>query len=115
MEFKDRLKSERLRLGLTQKQLAEKIGVTDRTIQNYERGVKNTARFEHVRALAAVFGISTDALTGDKPEVQSDQATMERLVEQVKALFAGGELSEADKEAVLLEITEAYFNAKRKR
>ncbi|MDR0944212.1 MAG: helix-turn-helix domain-containing protein [Ruminococcus sp.] len=115
MEFKDRLKSERIRLKLTQKQLAEKIGVTDRTIQNYERGVKNTARFEHVHALAGVFGISTSELTGETSSPKDDSMTMERLVGQVKALFAGGELSEADKEAALLEITEAYFQAKRKR
>jgi transcriptional regulator with XRE-family HTH domain len=115
MEFKDKLKSERLRLGLTQKQLAEKIGITDRTIQNYERGNKNAARFEHVRALAAIFGISTSELTGESIDEKSDSLTMERLVGQVKALFAGGELSEADKEAAVMEITQAYFQTKRKR
>jgi transcriptional regulator with XRE-family HTH domain len=115
MEFKDRLKAERNRLGLTQKQLAEKIGVTDRTIQNYERGVKNAARFEHVRALAGVFGISTSELTGETMPEKGDSITMERLVGQVKALFAGGKVTEADKEAALLEITEAYFQSKRKR
>ena len=40
MGFKERLKEKRLEANLTQVQLAEKISVTARTIQNYELGLK---------------------------------------------------------------------------
>ena len=36
MGFKERLKEKRLEAGLTQAELAEKVSVTTRTIQNYE-------------------------------------------------------------------------------
>jgi transcriptional regulator with XRE-family HTH domain len=116
MEFKDILKSQRIRAGLTQKELAEKIGVTDRTIQNYERGTKNTARFEHVRALANIFGITTDELTGtnDEKPPQSGSLYMDKLVSQVTSMFAGGEISDRDKEAAVMAISQAYWAAKNK-
>ena len=38
MGFKERLKEKRLEAGLTQAELAEKVSVTTRTIQNYELG-----------------------------------------------------------------------------
>ena len=38
MEFRDKLKKKRTEAGLTQLQLAQKVGVTARTIQNYELG-----------------------------------------------------------------------------
>jgi transcriptional regulator with XRE-family HTH domain len=114
MEFKEILKSQRVRMGLTQRELAEKIGVTDRTIQNYERGVKPAARFEHVRALANVFGITTDELVGaDTAETpQSGSLYMDKLVSEMSAMFAGGEISDRDKEAAVMAISQAYWAAK---
>lgn len=41
MSFAERLKSARLNKGLTQKELAEKIGVTTTAITNYETGVRS--------------------------------------------------------------------------
>ena len=38
-KFSRNLKKERKRLGLRQKDLAEKIGVTVKTIQNYEKAL----------------------------------------------------------------------------
>lgn len=37
--FSENLKSKRKQLGLTQKELAKKVGVSFRTIQNYENGL----------------------------------------------------------------------------
>ncbi|MDR0974443.1 MAG: helix-turn-helix transcriptional regulator [Ruminococcus sp.] len=117
MEFKEILKSQRIRAGLTQKELAEKIGVTARTIQNYERGVKPAARFEHVRALANIFGITTDELVGGEiPEApQSGSFYMNKLVSEVTSMFAGGEISDRDKEAAVMAISQAYWATKNKR
>jgi hypothetical protein len=37
----------------------------------------------------------------------------EKLIDGARALFAGGELSDDDKQAVLIALQEAYFEAKR--
>jgi transcriptional regulator with XRE-family HTH domain len=114
MEFKDKLKTERLRAGLTQKQLAEIIGVTDRTIQNYERGRGGAARFSHIKALAEALHISADELMNDGREnrLDTDSEHIAALVKKVTALFSGGELTDEDKEAAVRAITEAYWESK---
>ena len=45
MVFKERLKEKRTEANLTQVELAEKAGVTARTIQNYELGQPQTIQY----------------------------------------------------------------------
>jgi len=47
--FGQRLKEERQRLGLKQTELAQKIGITEKTISNYETGHFNTPLIEMAR------------------------------------------------------------------
>ena len=61
MRFKDRLKDARLKAGLTQAELAEKVSVTARTIQNYEMGTRKP-NSKIVAALAAALGTTVDYL-----------------------------------------------------
>jgi transcriptional regulator with XRE-family HTH domain len=116
MEFKDILKTERERCGYTQKQLADMIGVTDRTIQNYERGRANVARFEHLQALSEALGIDLSEFGETKKfqmtKSQKDEREITKLVNQMTALFAGGELSDDDKEAAVRAVTKAYWESK---
>lgn len=67
--FGEHLKSIRLSKKLTQKQLAEAIGSSERGIQNYELGI-NKPKYEIIIALADYFDISTDYLLGrsDNPK-----------------------------------------------
>lgn len=44
MEEQNKLKSLRLRCGLTQKQLAEKVGIPYQTVQKYEKGEQAVER-----------------------------------------------------------------------
>jgi transcriptional regulator with XRE-family HTH domain len=112
MEFKDKLKSERERAGLTQKQLADIVGLSDRTIQNYEHGRGGAARFEHVRAIAEALNIKTEELIGETAPKKSDSENIAQLVSRMQALFSGGELTDEDKEAAVRAITEAYWESK---
>ena len=48
-KFGKRLKEERTRLRITQKELAEEIGVTNQTISNYEVGKYQTPLLEMVK------------------------------------------------------------------
>lgn len=59
--------SERVRLGMTQQDLAKSIGVTTNTVSNWEIG-----RFEptssRLKQLSEVFGCSVDYLLGSSDE-----------------------------------------------
>lgn len=59
---KDKLKVWRVRAGLNQKQLAQKAGVSERTIINYESDVNNLRKAEYrtIEKLADVLGIVVD-------------------------------------------------------
>lgn len=51
------LKEQRLNLGLTQKELAILLGLTEQTIVNFETG-KHTAGLKALKKLSDFFGIS---------------------------------------------------------
>lgn len=68
--FKDRLKQLRKKSGLTQKQLAAQISMSERGIQNYEMGIREPQSTVLI-SLADYFGCSVDYLLGrtDNPEI----------------------------------------------
>lgn len=61
MAFKDNLYYLRVRAGLTQQELADKLGVTRSIVTRYELGSK-TPPLATVTALAVIFGCSVDEL-----------------------------------------------------
>lgn len=61
MDFGSKLKELRVKAGLTQKQLAEQIGVTKSVVSFYERQ-ERTPSPEILRKLSVVFHVSTDYL-----------------------------------------------------
>ena len=63
MKFNERLKLLRTDLGLTQKDLGERIGVGRTTISEYESG-KIVPKQDGLIELAKVFNVSVDYLTG---------------------------------------------------
>lgn len=67
-EFAKRLKAQREKLGLTQAQLAEKIGVSSQTISAYEKNCNGekgkTPTLDKVISIAQTLGLSIDYLCG---------------------------------------------------
>ncbi len=61
MDFGSKLKELRIQNGLTQKQLADQLGVTKSVVSFYERQ-ERTPSPEVLRKMAAVFRVSTDFL-----------------------------------------------------
>lgn len=55
--------SERVRLGMTQEELAEKIGVSESTLRAWEKGEREP-NVSSLRFLSGVFGCSSDYLLG---------------------------------------------------
>ena len=126
MLFKDKVKEQRGRLGLSQKQLAEKAGIGFRTIVTYESG----KRFPHsaqLYKLAKALGVSTEYLKDDSIEDpqygidrmdyveelrqtngKKDAIDLEEMLKANQALFAGGEISDEAKFEYFNAIVQAY-------
>ena len=113
MEFNRKIRLLRHEAGLTQRQVAKKIGVTDRTYQNYEAGASLPSG-NVASKLAAALGVSADTLFRDSetPSPQKPDRRLNALLAEMQALFAGGKLREEDKEYVLEALTEAYWQSK---
>ena len=58
-----RLKTSRTKAGLSRKEAAELIGITESAIGQYESGTKQPALYTLIR-LASVYNVSTDYLLG---------------------------------------------------
>ena len=121
MAFKERLKEKRKEAGLSQAELAARVGVTSRTIQNYELGTRKPQNVEVVQKLADVLNTTTDYLLGNADRQilaayvrggSKAARDVEELVSEISGLFAGGELDEEEKDAVMAALTRAYWDAK---
>ena len=63
IKFKERLKELRVERTLSQVQLAKAIGVSQRSISNWENGERQTD-YETLEKVAEFFSVSTDYLLG---------------------------------------------------
>lgn len=61
MKSNERLKAEREKAGLTQAQLANRIGTTYQNISQYERGIR-TPRYETMVKIASAIGITANQI-----------------------------------------------------
>lgn len=116
---------------LSQIQLADIIGITERTIYNYEKEQK-APKSSTLKLLAETLGVTPDFLMNANAEKDFDSfmntkdsksefSTENRIftqpaefLEYATAMFAGGNLSEEAKDEFFESITQAYFLAKRK-
>ncbi|MBQ3409152.1 MAG: helix-turn-helix domain-containing protein [Clostridia bacterium] len=82
------IKEQRQNLGLTQKDLGEKLNVTDKAVSKWERGL-SFPDITIIKPLAEIFGISTSELLnseiGKKEEINVEQAVKD-AIEQYKNL-----------------------------
>ena len=65
MKIGERIKTYRLRAGLTQRQLGEKLGVSNVNIGQYERGLRNP-KLPQLKRIADALEIPFDLLMSDK-------------------------------------------------
>lgn len=94
MEFTERLKQYRESAQLTQRQVAEKLGISQQAYGDWERGVKMPTH-ENSKKLAKLFNITLDTLMGEESEEDVDlsevellfRTTSEGLTEEEKEVF----------------------------
>jgi transcriptional regulator with XRE-family HTH domain len=122
MRFCDKLKTLRTQQNLSQKTLAGLLGVTVRTVQNYEAGARFPQTAQITNKICEVFGVSAQELFSEEDAFLMQAAAQggraktqaQALIEQASGLFAGGQLDEEDVDAVFRAITEAYWISKEK-
>ena len=122
MSFHAKLKELRLRNSLSQEQLARKLNIVTRTYIYYEQG-KKYPPVKILTRIAELFEVSISFLMDEQNELSTDAQVQElkygtlradKLVAEISSLFAGGELSETNKDAVMEALQEAYWAAKKK-
>lgn len=128
----EKIKDRRITLNMTQKDLADQVGTTVRTISSYE-AAGSKPRGLNLRKLCTVLNVSEVYLLNDEiedetygleeaPYIESARAAygkkgaadVEQLLTQTRALFAGGDVPEEDKELFFQAVTEAYFANKQR-
>ena len=119
--FAERLLKLRKEAGLSRAALAAAAKISDKTVQNYESGSRYPNNLEIVKRLAETLGTTSAYLLGDEGGYislgrerggASGARDVRALVEEVSGLFAGGELPQEDKDAMMKAFTEAYFQSK---
>lgn len=91
MEFHEELKAARIKTGLTQQQIADKLGITKSTYCGYETA-KRSPDPQRIKQLAKVLHVSADALLDISIEKETFPApakaeTKEVSADQIRALF----------------------------
>ena len=121
MEFTEKLQKLRKDKGFTQAELAEKVGVSSRSIQNYELGARYPKRailnkLREVLDTKLEYLVSSSDFIGIVRAEDGSRgvASAQQLLDCAGALFAGGELSDEDKDKVMLALQNIYWKAKNK-
>ena len=121
MLFGDRIKELRNLADMSQQELANRTGLSLRSIQNYESNQRYPKDVAILNKLCAALGTTIEELMKEEDQFILEAASKfgsrgkndaEKLLEEVGVLFAGGELNEEDKDKVFRAITEMYWKAK---
>lgn len=130
-KFSEKVRIARNRLNLSQQELAELTGVSQRSIASYELGT-SSPRMGTLRALAEALHVSTRYLADDTvtdPTFGTEEgryvenvrslygkkaaSEVEELLTRSTALFAGGDLSQQAKDDFFEAMMKAYFACKK--
>lgn len=123
MKFCEKLKGARTRAGLKQEELAKALGVSLRTITNYESGERYPKKREIYYKLAELFHTEENyflnededfLLTAVEKYGSKGAKQARELMEEVSGLFAGGNIADEDLDEMMRGIQEAYWIAKEK-
>ena len=123
MTFGEKIKQLRKSKGLLQKNLSEMTGISLRSITYYETDKVLPNNIAILKKLAQALGTTVEELIDDR-EIYKIEARekggkkaereIEALLSNASALFAGGDLSDDDKDKVMRAITEIYWDTKEK-
>lgn len=104
MTVGEKIKFFRTQLGITQKELAERCGVVESTIRNYELG-KRYPDYDMLNSLADALGVSYYALT--EPQLNAATGVMHSMF-TLEQLYGMKPVKHEDK--IYLEITDETYS-----
>ncbi len=88
--FSERLKTLRTEMGLTQNQLAQELGLSNKTISVYEKGTSSPT-LETLEKMASYFGVTIDFLIGysndRNPKVRQLSGALNLSLDAIRALI----------------------------
>ncbi len=84
----ERIYENRIRMKLSQKELGEKVGVSNRAVSKWENG-RSIPTTETCRLLAEIFHISLDVLLGTEPMLETSRHTYSKM-ESLRELYRIG-------------------------
>ena len=105
MTFGEKVKAERTKLGMSQDELAAKIGVTRRIIGSYENDKSRPRGMERYKKLAESLNVNVNYLLSEDDAFIADvedkygrrgARQAQELLAEVTGLFAGGEMADED-------------------
>ena len=126
MNFGEKVKLLRKRAHMSQATLAAELGVSTRTVQSYEKGQSYPKQRSIYAKLAALFNVEQNYLLteseafavsaneqyGSRGYGSRGKREAKELLAELTGLFAGGEMSEEDMDALMYEVQKAYIEAK---
>lgn len=123
MDFAEKLKKLRKESGMSQKALADKIGVSARSVLNYENGARLPQNIEIVKLIAREFNVTAEYLMSEDEkfiinaeELYGDRGGRQarEVLEHAAALFAGGTLDDDEMLSFMTRIQSIYLDSKAK-
>jgi len=121
MRFGEKIRKQRKKAGLYQEDVAKAIGITKRTLANYEGGVSHPQDRSIYFKLAEFFDVDVNYFLTENEEFltaaaenygKKGLAQANMILEQAAALFAGGDLSETDQIAFLHNMQALFLESK---
>ncbi len=121
MTFGEKVRKLRTEKGLSQADLGKLLGISKRTILNYETGAvypKTQARYKE---LADALDVNVNYLRTENEEFLTDvaekygrrgQMQAAEILNQTQQLFAGGSLSDEDEIAFVMEVQRIFLDSK---
>ena len=118
MEFGKRLKELRESNNLMQKELAAKLGCSEKTISGYERGERSPKK-DTLKNIAEIFNVSVGYLIGSEESTplltKKDEKDIAKSLEKIMCklenedglLAYGGEVTDGDRELYRIAIQNA--------
>ena len=123
MRFCEKLKEARTKAGLKQEELAKALGVSLRTITNYESGECYPRKRDIYHKLAQMYHTEENYLQNENEEYLHSASEKngpkaakqsQSLVDEVSGLFAGGNIADEDLDVMMKALQNAYWIAKEK-
>ena len=122
MTFGEKIKEARLAMNLSQTELAQMTGISERSLYTYEQ-LGTLPRKSNIRKLAEALHISVSYLldeseTDSQSHIDQDMFILEakeaqEVLGRVNSLFAGGELDEDAKDVFFQAIMSVYMDSKK--